>query len=91
MFLRFVRESKFDAKIKLIAETYQRMDELDQAIEWGLSRNPKRFNHICADFYLWKTEKLIGDIPQLRILYRYAETETPKTIYLVEADVVDDD
>ena len=81
---QFVREKAFDTKIKSIAKSYRRMDELDHAIEWGLERNPKQFYNICDDFYLWKTDRLIKGIPQLRILYRYVET----TIYLVAVDLI---
>ena len=82
----FVRESVFDSKIKEIARSYERMHEFDQAIEWGLERNPKQFYNICEDFYLWKTERLVSEIPQLRILYRYVESE--KTVYFVAVDEI---
>ncbi|EEF61659.1 hypothetical protein [Pedosphaera parvula] len=49
------------------------MDELDMAIEWGLSRNPKHFYNISKDFYVWKTERLVAGIPQLIIVYRFVE------------------
>ena len=62
------------------------MDELDRAVEWALHRKPKRFYNICDDFYLWKTDRLIPEIPQLRILYRYDEEQ--HTVYLIAADVV---
>jgi hypothetical protein len=64
------------------------MDELDRAIEWGLSHNPKQFYNICDEFYLWKTDKLIDEIPQLRILYKYIEAA--RTVYLIAVDEVKD-
>jgi hypothetical protein len=86
--LKFVREKAFDSKIKTISRTYRRMDELDRAIEWGLSHNPKQFYNICDEFYLWKTDKLIDEIPQLRILYKYIEAA--RTVYLIAVDEVKD-
>lgn len=82
----YVREKAFDAKIKSISRTYGRMDELDLAIEWGLRHNPKQFYNICDDFYLWKTDRLIDDIPQLRILYKF--DESTDTICLIAVDEV---
>jgi hypothetical protein len=85
---KFIREAAFDSKINSIAKDYRRMHELDLAIEWGLQRNPKQFYNIREDFYLWKTDRLIDDVPQLRILYRFDEKEA--TVYLIEADEIKD-
>jgi hypothetical protein len=83
---QFIREKAFDSRIQSISKTYRRMDELDRAIEWALQRNPKRFYNISDDFYLWKMDHIIPEIPQLRILYRY--DEGCNSIYLIAVDIV---
>jgi hypothetical protein len=80
----FVRENKFDKQLKLIAKSYRRMDELDRAIEWGLSHDPKQFYNFCRDFYIWKTERLVVDLPQLRILYQYIESQNTVILIAIE-------
>ena len=51
------------------------MDELELAIEWALSHDPRRFYNIFGDFYVWKTQNAFENFPQLRILYQYIEEE----------------
>jgi hypothetical protein len=71
----FVREPGFDAAVAALTKNHRRMHELDEAIEWGLLRKPDHFYNIAEDYYLWKTEKLVDGVPQLRILYRYNAEE----------------
>ena len=83
----FIRERKFDSKLKLISKSYRRLDELDRAIEWALQHNPKQFYNICGEFYVWKTEGTFKEFPQLRILYRFSESEN--MIILIDAEMVE--
>ena len=86
--VEFVRERKFDEQIKLITKSYRRMDELDQAIEWALQHNPKRFKNVQGDYYIWRTQRIAADIPQLVILYQYLEAES-KVIFISAHEVKD--
>jgi hypothetical protein len=83
--IRFIRERNFDKQLQRITKSYRRMDELDEAIEWALARKPDAFFNIFEDFYVWKTERLISDIPQLRILYRW---DKPDTVILISVEVI---
>lgn len=83
-FFTIVREPDFDEKIMEIARTYKRAAELDEAIDWALSRHPHRFSELTAEYYLWVTEELVNpDFPQLRILYRIVE----RTVFLIDVQL----
>jgi hypothetical protein len=84
----FVRERKFDSKIKVLTTGYRRMHEFDEAIEWALSRNPTQFYNIEGDFYVWKTDSTFIQFPQLRILYKYDLQSN--TITLIDLEEVKD-
>jgi hypothetical protein len=62
------------------------MNELDLAIEWAISHNPKRFFNICEDYYIWKTERIIADVPQIIIVYQFIESES-KVIFVSVAEI----
>jgi hypothetical protein len=50
------------------------MNDLDEAIDWALSRNPKFFEKLDDEYYYWITDKWeYNDIPQLRIFYHINE------------------
>jgi hypothetical protein len=51
------------------------MAELDHAIDWALSRSPKRFYNFTSDYYLWKLEQMTEGVPAVVIIYKYDETE----------------
>lgn len=82
----FVREKIFDKEIKRIAGSYSRMHELDLAIEWALGHDPKHFFNVKEDYYLWKTERLLADVPQLIILYKYIESEN-KVVFIAVSEI----
>lgn len=81
-----VREITYDQQLEKIAGNFKRLDELDEAIEWGLSHGPTNFFNIEGEFYLWKMEKISEHFPQLRIIYRYSVAEN--TVYLIAVDEI---
>jgi hypothetical protein len=62
------------------------MHEFDLAIEWAISHNPKQFPNICDDYYIWKTERVISDIPQIVIIYQYIESES-KVVFVAAVEL----
>jgi hypothetical protein len=69
-----IREVDFDDKVKIITKNYKRMNDLDNAIDWALSRNPKALEVFNDEFYYWVTERWENkEIPQLRIFYHINE------------------
>jgi len=86
VFANIVREHSFDSQLNKIAGNYERLDELDSAIDWGLSRAPTKFVNFAADFYLWKMERISKNFPQLRIVYRY-DSEA-HTVYLIAVEEI---
>jgi hypothetical protein len=78
--LGFVREVGFDVKIESLAKTYARMHDFDEAVERALMRTPEHCVNVGDDYYVWKTEELVGGIPPLRILYRYNRAEHRVTL-----------
>lgn len=78
-----IREPEFEEQAMSISKNYQRLDDLDQAIDWALARffrSPEIFYLIEDDKYLYKTDKIYG-FPQLRILF--SVDEDLKTIKLL--------
>lgn len=69
-----VREHSFDEQLELIARRYSRMAELDNAIDWALSRQPTQIPNVVRisyDYYLWVTDEFYAhDVPMVKILYR---------------------
>ena len=57
------------------------MAELDNAIDWALSRDPSRFYSPLPGYYLWKMEQMTADVPSLLLLYRYDPAED--VVYLI--------
>lgn len=83
-----IREAEFDSVSKKIAGSYARLDDLDNAIDWALSRFTRKMDEfylLGEDKYLWKTEKVLG-FPKLRILFRF--DEAANTIYLVSLEEI---
>ncbi len=66
------REKLFDEKLLAIAKNYERLEELDHAMEWGLIRNPNNFTNVINSYYLWVMNKTpFNKFPQLRILFEF--------------------
>lgn len=69
-----IREPAFDEKMMLIAKNYERLDDLDSAIDWQLARNPKEFDNIeDTPLYLWRFAPVLDGFPQLVIIFRFDE------------------
>ncbi len=84
-FFTVIREKEFDSQLEEICTRYQRMSELDHAIDWALSRKPHSFRHISGDYYLWVTEKLISDdFPKVKILYKVDDVN--RTVVLISIE-----
>src|SRR4051812_27054019 len=66
-----IREPAFDAELGKIAGSYQRLADLDDAIDWALSRQPERFFRMSDGYHFWKMERISPHFPQLRIIYYY--------------------
>lgn len=82
-----VREHQFDESHTAIAGSYERMDEMDSAIDWALARNPQYFTNIIDDYYLWKSDKIDG-FPACRIVYHVDEVE--KRVTLIDIEEVEE-
>lgn len=84
---QIIREHKFEAKIRQIAEVASRALEIDEAIDWALQRNPKGFRELRDGYYIWVTQKSpLNGIPGLRILYHY--DESTNIVKLIDVDEV---
>lgn len=78
-----VREPLYDSHLEELFTKYDRMKDLDNAIEWALSRKPSSIPdsvHIEDNFYIWTTEEFSTGIPTVRIVYRV--DEDTKTVSL---------
>ncbi|KAA6440271.1 hypothetical protein FEM33_06605 [Dyadobacter flavalbus] len=85
---QIIREKEFDESVKEILKEFDRIFELDSAIDWVLSRNPTPEEIEKIDelgHYLWVTEDFTRfGIPSVRILYNYDEIERIVTLIGIE-------
>ncbi len=88
MYYSIEREEEFDERVKEIAGSFERMDEIDRNIDWALAREPYFVGqHIYKDYYLWETERFTDlDIPQVVILYTVDSIN--KKILLIDISVI---
>jgi len=85
---QIVKKPSYERHLERLSKDYERIDELSHAIDWALSRNPKRFTSIIGKDYIWKTPKRRG-FPQVRVFYQIDEKS--QTVYLLAiAEVVDE-
>jgi hypothetical protein len=73
--MEIVRTAEYDEQIEELTNGYSRMDDLDSAIDWALSRDPTKIPssiNFEGNYYLWVTEEFSSmDIPKVRIVYSY--------------------
>ena len=79
-FYRFrdiVEEPTFVEQANLISPDIERFDEIMDGVKWALARNPEMFPRVLEgmNLHIAKTDSW-GDIPALRILFRYDDNET---------------
>ena len=81
-FYAIERELEFDEDCKKFAGSYERLAELDEAIDWVIQRNPTRFIPIDG-FYMWKTDKIIN-LPSLLIIFKVDDAKRMVTLIGIE-------
>jgi hypothetical protein len=81
-----VRERSFQDKFESFIKDYQRLAEVESAIDWALARRPHSFTQIATDTYFLVTEDL-GEfgIPSLQILYMIDSSE--RRVLLIDVDL----
>lgn len=88
-----VREKEFDEQITNLSRDYSRMYDLDNAIDWVLSRRPNKIPNLIKfppHYYLWITDEFWKlDIPMLRILFRIDKEKS--IVYLLSVQEVPTD
>ncbi len=87
---RLVKKPLYKKSLKEIAESNNRFGELNKAIDWALSRNPKRFAQVAKNVYVWKTG-IIEGFPQVRIHYKLNERKKTVTLLNITQVVVEYD
>lgn len=70
-FYSIQRELEFDKDCEAFAHNYERLAELDEAIDWVLMRNPTRFVQYDG-YYIWRSEK-VTNFPAFFIIYQVDE------------------
>jgi hypothetical protein len=64
------------------------MTDFDAAVDWYLSRDPKREFHIENGYYLWVTDKLpIQVIPEVKILYHVDDVTMTVTLHSLKLNL----
>jgi hypothetical protein len=83
-----VREKSFQEKMEVFIADYERLAEVDSALDWALARQPHSFTQLINDTYFLVTEDL-GEfgIPSLKILYLIEPAE--KRVLLIDVDLKD--
>jgi hypothetical protein len=81
-----IRSKKFEVQVKAICGHYSRMNELDEAIDWYLSRAPRNEFHLGDNFYLWVTDELPAEnIPRVRMAYKVDDANQQVTLLEISA------
>ena len=69
-----IREREFDEVIEQLTINHSRMNDLDAAIDWALSRAPNRIPNsvqLMPNYFLWVTDEFYDlEIPIVRILFK---------------------
>lgn len=85
-----VREKEFDAEVLRLSAGYSRMKDLDEAMDWALSKNPTKITHavrITGEYYLWVTAEFSKlSIPSVRILYKVDDSKF--TVFLMSIEEI---
>lgn len=83
---RVLKQQKFAEQLRDLIETHPRLEELEKAIDWTLSRRPDQNAFPMGDgYYLWITDQLPGNIiPVVRILYRIEEYRRTVSLCRIE-------
>lgn len=71
---QIIKENEFIDNLKEIVKDFERVLELEEAIDWALSRNPtpEEIEKIEEDYYLWVTEDFEKfGIPSVRVVYHF--------------------
>jgi len=80
-----IREESYEEALRNLPNTFHRLEELDEAIDWGLARGPEMFDQIEDDYYTWKTEKMVN-FPAVRIFFTF-DSEF-HIVHLVDIQVI---
>lgn len=83
---QIIRDKEFEDQALIISKNYVRHFELDNAIDWALSRfsrDPNEFFHLGEDVYVWKMKKIMN-FPEIRILFSYDEGINTITLLSME-------
>jgi hypothetical protein len=82
---RVKKSSKCQDQFRALAEEFDRMQELNNAIEWYLSRMPRAYAFcIEGDTFLWVTDDLANGFPLLRILYSVNDDDRTVVILSIQ-------
>lgn len=77
---QIIREQEYEEGLSAMVKDYHRMEEIDSAIDWALSRGPVYFYDLGEGYYIYKNEG-VSNFPDFRLLYRF--DEELKTVYLL--------
>jgi hypothetical protein len=83
-----VKSEEYIANLNQLTKRYGRLVELNDAIEWALSRKPHYFDKVANDIYLWITQGLMSDdFPIVKIIYRIIEDKNTVVIITIEEHI----
>jgi len=80
-----IRENDYDSILAQVSKTFDRMEELDHAIEWAIIRaiekGSKRFAPLGNGGYIWRLNSISPSFPPLLVTFYYDEPK--QTIHLI--------
>lgn len=73
---QITRTEEFIRKTQELRKIYERVNELIQSVDWGLSRHPHHFHHFMNDYYFLLSDQLENDkFPKIKVFYKIMEEE----------------
>lgn len=82
-----IREASYEASLATArGKGIARIHDLEEMIDWALARDPERFYQRENNFYIWKTEKISDQIPQVVVAYEYRADES--NVYLIDIQIL---
>jgi hypothetical protein len=86
-----IATTRFSQQLTDIFEPYPRMEDLDRAIRWSLTRNPRSMGfEVDGNLYVWVTSQLPAkSVPKVKIVYKVKDAEKEVLLISIAAHVDD--
>ncbi len=87
---QIVEDESFTKKITKLAKHHPRIEEVKEAVDWVLARDPLAGTPVPSNpaYRIFKSTP-VGPVPSYRFLYRYDQANDSERVHLADLDPVD--